>query len=171
MDEGQNSGIRAVDLIYFLCNNVCVSQPPLPQLCDFGLLRPLNSRTTTMAVGSSGYMAPEIVRGTYDYEKVDIFAFGVLQLELLTGLAVLCAERREDLVSYVEKVGGNEANITHLLDVNAGDWTDLGQRWYTEIVIDALKLSPNQRSGIVECLQRLEQIVQREVMYVGVPYS
>lgn len=117
-----------------------------------------------MAVGSSGYMAPEIVRGTYDYEKVDIFAFGVLQLELLTGLAVLCAERREDLVSYVEKVGGNEANITHLLDVNAGDWTDLGQRWYTEIVIDALKLSPNQRSGIVECLQRLEQIVQREGM-------
>lgn len=114
-----------------------------------------------MAVGSSGYMAPEIVRGTYDYEKVDIFAFGVLQLELLTGLAVICAERREDLVTYVEKMVGNEADITALLDVAAGEWGDLGQRWFSGIVIKALELSPNRRSNIVECLDKLQQIVQQ----------
>lgn len=129
------------------------------QLCDFGLLRPMNSRTTTMAVGSSGYMAPETVRACYDYEKVDIFAFGVLQLELLTGLPVICAKRRADLVSYVEKVTGNEENITPLLDKGAGDWTELGQRWYSEVVLDAVQLSPNRRCAIVECLQRLEVLM------------
>lgn len=117
-----------------------------------------------MAVGSSGYMAPEIVRGTYDYEKVDIFAFGVLQLELLTGLPVLCAERREDLVTYVEKMVGNEADIKGLLDHRAGDWQQLGQRWYSEIVMKALELSPNRRSNIAECLQGLQEIV-REVHF------
>lgn len=112
-----------------------------------------------MAVGSSGYMAPETVRACYDYEKVDIFAFGVLQLELLTGLPVICAKRRADLVSYVEKVTGNEENITPLLDKGAGDWTELGQRWYKEVVIDAVQLSPNRRCAIVECLQRLEGLM------------
>lgn len=110
-----------------------------------------------MAVGSSGYMAPEVVRGTYDYEKVDIFAFGVLQLELLTGLPVICEERREDLVTHVEKVVG-EGDITPLLDSRAGDWLDLGKRWYEEIVMKALELSPNRRSDIVECLRRLEEL-------------
>ena len=113
-----------------------------------------------MAVGSSGYMAPEIVRGTYDYEKVDIFAFGVLQLELLTGLPVVCPERREDLVTYVERVIGGDENISLVLDPNAGDWTNLGQRWYSDIVAKSLELSPNRRSNIRECLQRLLRLVQ-----------
>lgn len=113
-----------------------------------------------MAVGSSGYMAPEIVRGTYDYEKVDIFAFGVLQLELLTGLAVICSERREDLVTYVEKMVGNEADITGLLDRAAGDWSELGQRWFSGVVMKALELSPNRRSDIVECLEGLRELQQ-----------
>lgn len=114
-----------------------------------------------MAVGSSGYMAPEIVRGTYDYEKVDVFAFGVLQLELLTGQPVVCEERREDLVSYVEKVVGNAGNIRGLLDAEAGDWSwrnEVGQRWFERVVVKALELSPNRRSGIVECLRELEEL-------------
>lgn len=113
-----------------------------------------------MAVGSSGYMAPEIVRGTYDFNKVDIFAFGVLQLELLTGLSVISsAERREDLVTFVERQVGNEGNITGLLDRKAGgDWKDLGQRWFNEVVLKALELSPNKRSDIGECLTNLQKL-------------
>lgn len=111
-----------------------------------------------MVVGSSGYMAPEVVRGTYDYEKVDIFAFGVLQLELLTGLPVISEERREDFVTYVEKVAGNEGDVSSLLDKRAGDWGDVGPRWYREIVIRAVELSPNRRSHIQECLQKLDQL-------------
>lgn len=112
-----------------------------------------------MAVGSSGYMAPEIVRGTYDFNKVDIFAFGVLQLELLTGLSVISAERREDLVTFVERQVGNGGDITGLLDRKAvGDWRDLGRRWFNEVVIKALELSPNKRSDIEECLNNLQQL-------------
>lgn len=111
-----------------------------------------------MVVGSSGYMAPEVVRGTADYAKVDVFAFGVVQLELLTGLPVISDERREDFVTYVEKIAGRECDITPLLDKNAGDWMEVGQWWYTRVVVKAVELSSNRRSDIVECLQQLRQL-------------
>ncbi|XP_075507215.1 receptor-like cytosolic serine/threonine-protein kinase RBK2 [Primulina tabacum] len=73
-----------------------------PQICDFGLAKWLPERWTHLTVskfeGTFGYLAPEfLMHGIVD-EKTDIFAFGVLLLELITGRRALDYSNRSLLI-------------------------------------------------------------------------
>lgn len=69
--------------------NVLFDVADRPLLTDFGiaLSRRDTSRITTagLAVGSSGYMAPEQARGDVVDGRADLYSVGVLTYELLTG--------------------------------------------------------------------------------------
>ncbi|KAF3631850.1 Receptor-like cytosolic serine/threonine-protein kinase RBK2 [Capsicum annuum] len=73
--------------------NILLTEDFEPQICDFGLAKWLPERWTHLTVskfeGTFGYLAPEfLMHGIVD-EKTDIFAFGVLMLELITGRRAL----------------------------------------------------------------------------------
>ncbi|CAA6662314.1 unnamed protein product [Spirodela intermedia] len=70
-------------------SNVLLTADFTPQISDFGLASWLPSqwthRTAAAIEGTPGYLAPEyFTRGVVD-EKTDVFAFGVLLLEILSG--------------------------------------------------------------------------------------
>ncbi|KAA8517003.1 hypothetical protein F0562_017179 [Nyssa sinensis] len=72
--------------------NILLDEELMPRVCDCGLavLRPLTSnsvkvKASEMAIANTGYVAPEQVQHGISSTKVDIYAFGVLLLELLTG--------------------------------------------------------------------------------------
>ncbi|KAI3472148.1 hypothetical protein Pfo_029636 [Paulownia fortunei] len=72
--------------------NILLDEELMPRVCDCGLaiLRPLASNTvklkaSEMAIADSGYIAPEHVQPGIGNTKADVYAFGVLLLELLTG--------------------------------------------------------------------------------------
>jgi len=68
------------------CQNVLVHEDKTTRLMDFGLSRKVvdQDASKTSQIGTSYYMAPEIVLGdTYD-SKVDVFAFGIMMFEMLT---------------------------------------------------------------------------------------
>ncbi|XP_050204028.1 receptor-like cytosolic serine/threonine-protein kinase RBK2 [Mercurialis annua] len=73
--------------------NILLTEDFEPQICDFGLAKWLPEHWTHHIVskfeGTFGYLAPEyLMHGIVD-EKTDVFAFGVLLLELVTGRRAL----------------------------------------------------------------------------------
>ncbi|XP_048142067.1 protein STRUBBELIG-RECEPTOR FAMILY 2 isoform X2 [Rhodamnia argentea] len=85
--------------------NILLDEEVRPRICDCGVsvLRPLTSCTVKLkaseiAIGDSGYIAPEHGQPGIDNTKCDIYAFGVLLLELLTGRRPFDSSRpREEL--------------------------------------------------------------------------
>ncbi len=78
------------------------------QVADFGLLRHASKgETETVNVkGTPHYMAPEAMRGSIT-TKVDVYCFGAVMLEVLTGLRAIDQNRENrDLVrgDYTERV-------------------------------------------------------------------
>ncbi|OMO55196.1 hypothetical protein COLO4_36137 [Corchorus olitorius] len=68
--------------------NILLDEELMPHLCDCGLsiLRSLTSNDASeIAIRDAGYIAPEHGQSGSDSTKSDVFAFGVLLLELLTG--------------------------------------------------------------------------------------
>ncbi|XP_048441508.1 G-type lectin S-receptor-like serine/threonine-protein kinase At4g27290 isoform X2 [Pyrus x bretschneideri] len=71
-------------------SNVLLDNEMNPKISDFGLARLLTEGDSTVAnterlVGTYGYMAPEYVMGGQFSVKSDVFSFGILVLEIVTG--------------------------------------------------------------------------------------
>ncbi len=68
--------------------NILISYNGDVKLSDFGLAKELNRLTMTrlgLLVGSLGYMAPEVTEGEKSCIKSDLFSFGAIAYELLSG--------------------------------------------------------------------------------------
>ncbi|KAL8166399.1 hypothetical protein V2J09_007898 [Rumex salicifolius] len=85
-------------------DNILLAENFQPQICDFGLAvwlprqKTNHSPTTVKHEGTFGYIAPEyIMQGVVD-EKTDVFAFGIVLLELITGRPALDESNQSILI-------------------------------------------------------------------------
>ncbi|OMO59983.1 hypothetical protein CCACVL1_24485 [Corchorus capsularis] len=81
------SGVKIIH-IDIKSSNILLNENLTPKIADFGLARCVaqdKTHVSTAIAGTLGYMAPEyLVRGRLT-EKADVYAFGVLVLEIATG--------------------------------------------------------------------------------------
>nr|GMD00231.1 protein STRUBBELIG-RECEPTOR FAMILY 2 [Ipomoea batatas] len=89
--------------------NILLDEDNRPKISDCGLvnLRPLTTnavklKASEMAISDSGYVPPEHVQGGLGNTKADVYAFGVLLLELLTGKQPFDSSRPRYEQSLVE---------------------------------------------------------------------
>ncbi|KAL3699885.1 hypothetical protein R1sor_017907 [Riccia sorocarpa] len=109
--------------------NILLDNDLEPHITDFGTTKfqdPSKSSPTSASVGTYGYIAPECGLSLQVNEKIDVYAFGVVLLELLMGRYVLDPDFHEgmNLVTWIETNIKSEQDIlnnvldSRLLEVN-----------------------------------------------------
>ncbi|KAH1212101.1 hypothetical protein AAZX31_14G076200 [Glycine max] len=90
----------------FRPKNILLTHDFEPLVADFGLARwhsEWNIDTEDRVIGSSGYLAPEYLdAGNLTY-KVDVYAFGIVLLELITGRRISELEQFNGQYSYLSE--------------------------------------------------------------------
>ncbi|KAG4928006.1 hypothetical protein JHK82_053695 [Glycine max] len=109
--------------------NILLTEDFEPQICDFGLAKWLPENWTHHTVskieGTFGYLAPEyLLHGIVD-EKTDVFAFGVVLLELVTGRRAL-DHSQQSLVLWAKPLL-KKNSIRELIDPSLADDFDCRQ--------------------------------------------
>jgi Tol biopolymer transport system component/predicted Ser/Thr protein kinase len=85
LEEAHNKGVVHRDI---KSENIMVSSKNQIKVMDFGLAKlkgSLKLTKTSSTVGTLAYMAPEVIEGKETDARSDIFSFGVLLYEMLTG--------------------------------------------------------------------------------------
>ncbi|RZB95734.1 BRASSINOSTEROID INSENSITIVE 1-associated receptor kinase 1 isoform B [Glycine soja] len=131
---------------------------------DFGLARIMdykNTHVTTAICGTQGHIAPEYMTTGRSSEKTDVFGYGMMLLELITGqrafdLARLARDEDAMLLEWV-KVLVKDKELETLLDPNL-----LGNRYIEEVeeliqvALICTQKSPYERPKMSEVVRMLE---------------
>uniref|UniRef100_A0A5B7BMW9 Protein kinase domain-containing protein n=1 Tax=Davidia involucrata TaxID=16924 RepID=A0A5B7BMW9_DAVIN len=108
-------------------SNILLSDDFEPQLSDFGLAKWASTTsshiTCTDVSGTFGYLAPEYFMYGKVNDKIDVYAFGVVLLELLSGRKPISSDYpkgQESLVMWAKPIL-NSGKVAQLLDSNLGN--------------------------------------------------
>ncbi|KAL6509430.1 hypothetical protein OROGR_022740 [Orobanche gracilis] len=104
--------------------NILLDAEMEARVADFGVAKLIQSDESMMSViaGSYGYIAPEYAYTLQVDEKSDIYSYGVVLMELLTGKRSVDSEFGDgnSIVDWVKSTIKTKSNLINVLDKNAG---------------------------------------------------
>ncbi|KAD6119756.1 hypothetical protein R6Q59_025763 [Mikania micrantha] len=159
-----------VKVIYrdFKTSNVLLSSDHNAKLSDFGIARdgPIgdNSHVTTRVMGSYGYAAPEYLATSHLTPRCDVFSFGVVLLEVLSGERAIdktrCAPTEQFVSEWAQLLKfDNRKLVGRLLDNSLkGQYTLDGAYVVAKLALRCVSGDPMSRPSMAEVVQQLESV-------------
>ncbi|XXG72880.1 hypothetical protein AAC387_Pa07g1879 [Persea americana] len=130
---------------------------------DFGLAKLLDHRdshVTTAVRGTVGHIAPEYLSTGQSSEKTDVFGFGILLLELITGQTALefgkAANQKGVMLDWVKNIH-QEKKLDMLVDKDLkSNYDRLELEEMVQVALLCTQFLPGQRPKMSEVVRMLE---------------
>ncbi|KAK7379703.1 hypothetical protein VNO78_34392 [Psophocarpus tetragonolobus] len=150
----------------FKASNILLDGNYNAKISDFGLARlgPLGekSHVTTRILGTHGYTAPEYTATGHLYVKSDVYGFGVVLLELLTGMRVLDLKRpigKQNLVEWTKSYLSSKKKLKTIMDVKIkGQYAPKAAWQAAQLTLKCLESNHKQRPSMTDVREALEAI-------------
>lgn len=150
-------------------SNILLGDDFRAKVSDFGLVKLAPDREMSVATrlaGTFGYLAPEYAVTGKVTTKVDVFSFGVVLMELLTGLTALDEHRSEEsrvLFEWFWAMKFNKENIIATIDPSMNAKEDIYDSICTvsELARHCTARDPNHRPDMGHVVNVLSQLVHK----------
>ncbi|XP_042417603.1 LRR receptor kinase SERK2-like isoform X4 [Zingiber officinale] len=130
---------------------------------DFGLAKLVDVRktsVTTQVRGTMGHIAPEYLSTGKSSERTDVFGYGIMLLELVTGQRAIDFSRLEEeddvlLLDHVKKLQ-REKRLGDIVDRNLNNEYDGQVEMMIQVALLCTQASPEDRPTMSEVVRMLE---------------
>ncbi|KAK4791766.1 hypothetical protein SAY86_032179 [Trapa natans] len=131
---------------------------------DFGLAKLVDVRktsVTTQVRGTMGHIAPEYLSTGKSSEKTDVFGYGIMLLELVTGQRAIDFSRLEEeddvlLLDHVKKLE-REKKLNAIVDRNLNENYNMQEvEMMIQVALLCTQQSPEERPAMSEVVRMLE---------------
>ncbi|KAM7471799.1 hypothetical protein LguiA_009982 [Lonicera macranthoides] len=114
-------------------NNILLNEKFQAKLTDFGLSRAFpvegDTHVSTVVAGTPGYLDPEYYTSNRLTEKSDVYGFGIVLLEIITGRpAIAKTQERTHIIQWVTSTLQN-GDVSNIIDPRLKGDFDVNSAW------------------------------------------
>ncbi|XP_024375123.1 probable receptor-like protein kinase At1g80640 isoform X2 [Physcomitrium patens] len=155
----------------FKASNILLDASFNAKVSDFGIAVALEEggvvKDDVQVQGTFGYIAPEYLMDGTLTEKSDVYGFGVVLLELLTGRLPIDTSLplgSQSLVTWVTPILTNRAKLMEVIDPTLQDTLNVKQlHQVAAVAVLCVQAEPSYRPLIADVVQSLAPLVPQEL--------
>ncbi|KAG1703502.1 hypothetical protein DVH05_007449 [Phytophthora capsici] len=145
--------------------NILLDEALDAKVTDFGISRERIDATMTGGIGTSFWMAPEVMMGERYDDKADMFSFGVVLSELDSHVMPYALSKSNSSTESSSSANPNKLPSAAILQMVAVGrlrvhFSEAGPQSMVDLGNACVSLDPNERPTAAEALYKLQQILK-----------